>query len=77
MMGITAQDMTLNFKFPIITHYKWLLGAMNDNQGQTVMDLKFLDYQPTIICLNSQNMPHTSTSLLSPTTSIVARGNQW
>ena len=39
--------------------------------------LKFLDYQPTMMGLTAHNMPQTSNSLLSPTKSMVARGNQW
>ena len=39
--------------------------------------LKFCDYQVPIMVITSQNMPQTSNSLLSPTKSMVARGNQW
>ena len=38
---------------------------------------KFWDYQPLIMVIRPQNMPHTSNSLLSPTKSMVAMGNQW
>ena len=56
-----------------VTYYHplnlWLLGATSGNQGQTVMCLQCSE---TI-----KNMPQTSNSLLSPTKSMVARGNQW
>ena len=39
--------------------------------------LKVYDYQPIIMGITAQNMPSTSNSLLSPTKSMVARGNQW
>ena len=39
--------------------------------------LKFYDYQVPIMGITGQNMPQTSNSLLSPTKSMVARGNQW
>ena len=39
--------------------------------------LKFLVYQPIIMGITAQNMTLTSNSLLSPTISMVARGNQW
>ena len=38
---------------------------------------KFEDYQPPKMDIRSQNMAQTSSSLLSPTKSMVARGNQW
>ena len=37
--------------------------------------LKFLVYQPTIMGITAQNMT-SSNSILSPTKSMVARGNQ-
>ena len=52
-----------------VTYYHllnlWLLGATSGDQGSDV---------PSMFC---QNMPQTSNSLLSPTKSMVARGNQW
>ena len=64
-----------------VTYYhplnQWLLGATNGNHGQTVMHLQCSDdYQPYIMGIRPQNMPQTSNSLLSPTKSMVARGNQ-
>ena len=55
----------------------WLLGATNGNQGQTVMHLQCSETQPHIMVIRPQNMPETSNSLLSPTKSMVAMGNQW
>ena len=37
--------------------------------------LKFYDCQPPIMGIRPQNMPQTSNSLLSPTKSMVPRGN--
>ena len=39
--------------------------------------LELVVYQPTIMGITAQNMTLTSNSLLSPTISMVARGNQW
>ena len=50
---------------------QWLSRTYNDAH------LKFWDYQTPVIGITSQNMPQTSNSLLSPTKSMVARGNQW
>ena len=54
-----------HFKFPIIT---------KDKHDQL---LKFWEYQPPIMGITGQNVPQTSNSLLSPTKTMVARGNQW
>ena len=39
--------------------------------------LKFYDNQTPIMGITGQNMPQTSIFPLSPTKSMVARGNQW
>ena len=38
---------------------------------------KFPDHEPLIMGIRSQNMAQTLNSLLSPTKSLVARGNKW
>ena len=39
--------------------------------------LKGVIYQPTIMGITAQNITLTSNSVLLPTISMVARGNQW
>ena len=64
-----------------VTYYhplnQWLIGATNGNQGQTVMYLQCSETINHSLGIRLQNMPQTSNSLLSPTKSMVARGNQW
>ena len=57
---------------------QWLLWATNGNHGQkSDAPFMFWDYQTPIMGITGQNMPQTSNSLLSPTKSMAARGNQW
>ena len=84
-MGIIAQDngyktskYVSNFKSPIITH------EINGCYGQPMVTkdkhwctLKVVRLSLPIVGIRSQNISQTWISPLSPTKSMVARGNQW
>ena len=79
IMGIRTSKICLKLQIPYYHSLNlWLLGATSGYQGQkSDAPSMFWDYQQLIMGIRLKNMSQTSNSLLSPTRSMVARGNQW